>query len=194
MSPLLEAARSWVLATYTFNSYHLVNTLEWLDRLAPDAREALRLAAITHDMERAFPGPDQPHATTLTDPVYNRLHAERSARIVGVWLRAEHADEAVTREVEALIVAHEVGGWLEADLLQAADSISFLDVNVDLALSFIESGRFSADDVRTKLHYSYDRIQVPAARPLARPLLDRALARLDAVVGARPAGHAASHP
>ena len=44
---------------------------------------AVRLATLTHDMERAFPGPDQPVIKTLSDPEYERAHSVRSARIVG---------------------------------------------------------------------------------------------------------------
>lgn len=175
---LLEAARRWVVEQYPYNSNHLLNTLEWLDRIAPGSREVVRLAAITHDMERAFPGPDQPIMTTLTDPIYNRLHSERSARIVGAWFREQGAEPGRVRDIEALVLAHEIGGWPEANLVQAADSISFLDANLELALNFVRTGRFTGPQVRAKLDYSYDRIQVPAARDLAEPYLDRARARL----------------
>jgi hypothetical protein len=175
---LFETARRWVVDNYTYNSFHLINTLEWLDRFAPGSRDAVRLAALTHDMERAFPGPDQPVLTSLTDPTYTRLHAERSARIVGAWFRAQTTDAALVQDIDALVLAHEVGGWPEANLLQAADSISFLDANLELALSWVRSGRFSGHDVRAKLDYSYDRIQVPDVKVLAQPFLERARARL----------------
>jgi hypothetical protein len=178
---LMDDARQWVVDHYTYNSTHLINTLEWLDRIAPNASLALRLAALTHDMERAFPGPDSPKMTSLTDPEYNRLHSERSARIVGAWLRANGAPEPLTTEVEALVTRHEVGGNPDANLLQAADSISFLDVNVDLALNWVRSGRFSADDVRGKLDYMLTRIQVPAVTTLAEPYHARAVERLAGV-------------
>ena len=66
----------------------------------------------------------------------------------------------------------------EADLVQAADRLSFLETNVDLFLGFVESGRFSIDDVRTKFEHSYHRIRVPDAKALARPLYEDADARL----------------
>jgi hypothetical protein len=55
----------------------------------------VRLAALTHDMERAFPGPDSPVLDSLDDPVYERLHSERSARIVTEWL-ASHGRRRAT--------------------------------------------------------------------------------------------------
>jgi hypothetical protein len=177
-SAIVEEARRWVIENYPYNRDHLLKALEWLDRLAPGEPDAVRLAALTHDMERAFPGPDSPVLESLDDPVYERLHSERSARIVGEWLAAQGADEQLTREVSALIVAHEVGGTREADLVQAADRLSFLETNIDLFLGFVESGRFSIDDVRTKFEHSYHRIRVPDAKALARPLYEQADARL----------------
>jgi hypothetical protein len=172
-SAILEEARRWVVESYPYNRDHLLKALEWLDRLAPGAPEAVRLAALTHDMERAFPGPDSPVLKSLDDPVYERLHSERSARIVSEWLASQGADEDLTSEVAALIVAHEVGGTRDADLVQAADRLSFLETNVDLFLGFVESGRFSIDDVRTKFEHSYHRIRVPDAKALARPLYEQ---------------------
>jgi hypothetical protein len=177
-SALVEKARTWVVENYPYNRDHLLRALEWLDHLAPGAREAVRLATLTHDMERAFPGPDSPVMESLDDPVYERLHSERSARIVTEWLTSHGASEQLTREVAALIIAHEVGGTHEADLVQAADRLSFLDTNVDLFLGFVESGRFSIDDVRTKFEHSYNRIRVPDAKALALPLYEHADARL----------------
>src|SRR6188472_458549 len=177
-SAILVEARRWVVENYPYNRDHLLRALEWLDRLAPGAPEAVRLAALTHDMERAFPGPDSPAMASLADPVYEQLHSERSARIVSEWLASHGADEQLTRDVAALIIAHEVGGTREADLVQAADRLSFLETNVDLFLGFVESGRFSIDDVRTKFEDSYHRIRVPDAKALALPLYENADARL----------------
>jgi hypothetical protein len=115
------------------------------------------------------------------DPAYNKAHSERSARIVGAWLREQQADEALVRQVEELIRAHEDGGSPDANLVQAADSLSFLDTNVDLFLGFVRSGRFSVPEVKWKFEYSYDRIQVPHAKTLARPLLDTAIKKLEGI-------------
>jgi hypothetical protein len=177
-STLVEAARRWVVDKYPYNRDHLLCALDWLDRIAPGSHEAVRLAALTHDMERAFPGPDSPQLKSLNDPVYTTLHSERSARIVGTWLRGHGASEALVQSVETLILAHETGGWLEADLVQAADSLSFFDTNIDLFLGFVRSGRFSAADVRWKFEHSYHRIQVPQAKALALPRFEEAGARL----------------
>ena len=180
-TPLIDTARAWVIECYPYNRHHLLKALEWLDRVAPDSAEAVRLATLTHDMERAFPGPDQPLIKTLSDPEYERRHSLRSARIVGAWLREHHASEALVEHVEALIVSHEFGGWPEADLVQAADSLSFLETNIDLFLGFVRSGKHPAHEVRKKFNSMFGRIQIPRLKQLAQPLLDSALLQLDAV-------------
>lgn len=180
-SSLLNSARHWVIAHYPYNRDHLLRALEWADRLDASASDAVRLATLTHDMERAFPGPDQPIASTLSDPDYEQAHAARSARIVCDWLREQGATDVLIGEVDRLIRAHETGGWPEADLVQAADSLSFLEMNIDLFLGFVRSGRYSSSDVRWKFEHSCERIRIPDARELARPLLLRALDKLDAL-------------
>jgi hypothetical protein len=178
---LVTRAREWVIERYPYNREHLLRSLEWLDRVAPESPEAVRLAALTHDMERAFPGEDQPIARSLVDPAYEQAHADRSARIVGEWLRGERAAEGLVAEVERLVRAHEVGGWPEADLVQAADSLSILETNVDLFLGFARSGLFPLEDVRQKFGRSRDRIRLPHLRALAEPMAARALERLHAL-------------
>ncbi len=181
-SALITTAREWVNEKYAYNSDHLLKALEWIDQLDPNASEALRLATLTHDMERAFPGPDQPIHKVIRgfdDHEYNKAHSKRSARIVGEWLREQSADEALIHDVEKLILAHEDGGWPEANLIQAADSLSFLDTNVDLFLNMARSGKRSVDEIKLKFDYTYERIQVPQAREIALPRYKTALARLE---------------
>jgi hypothetical protein len=182
-SAYIEAAKKWVGDNYPYNSDHLLRSLEWLDRIAPGSSEALRLATLTHDMERAFPGPDQPVAGPgqWCDPAYNAAHAARSARIVAEWLASLGAEGSLVAEVRELVKAHEIGGWTEANLLQAADSLSFLETNIDLFLGFARSGKRTLQEVEQKFDDTYERIQVGYARELALPMYEAAKARLSAL-------------
>jgi len=67
--------------------------------------------------------------------------------------------------------------------VQAADSLSFLETNIDLFLGMVESGKRSAEEVLEKFDFSYDRIQVPHAKAIAWPLYERAKERLNRVKG-----------
>jgi hypothetical protein len=183
---LLERARSWV-APY-WNALHLYRALDWLFLLAPQADLALRLATLTHDMERHFPRPDSPVMDArrgIPDRSYEAQHQERSARIVAAWLEEQGADPTLVRAVRDLVAVHEWGGWPEADLLQAADSLSFLEVNVDRFIAFGLSGErgFTPELVARHFRYMAERIRLPRARELARPLLAAALARLEERTG-----------
>jgi hypothetical protein len=179
-SRLIVLGRAWVLENYPYNSTHLLKSLEWLDRIAPGAAEPVRIATLTHDMERAFPGPDAV-PIRLNDRGYEKAHSERSARIVGAWLRENDADPVLTADVEGLIRIHEWGGSPDADLVQAADSLSFLETNIDLMLGFAKSGKYSADEVAAKFDQMYQRVQIPYAKKMAESLWQRAKGALEAL-------------
>jgi len=178
---LLERARQWV-ASY-WNARHLYRTLDWLFVLEPSAGLALRIAALTHDMERHYPGPDAPVMDArfgIPNRAYEQAHQERSARIVAAWLTEQGADPALVEAVRQLVAAHEWGGWPEADLLQAADSLSFLEVNAERFIRLGLTGERGYTPERVAQHFRYmaDRIRSARARSLAQPLLQRALAQL----------------
>jgi hypothetical protein len=164
-----------------WNADHLVRTRHWLLELDPDAGEAARLAALTHDMERHVPGgPVQDLSIWPEDDgEYRRAHAERSARIVGDWLRDQDADEDLIAEVERLIAAHETGGAPDEDLVQAADSLSFLEINAARVAAWFTSGRCSRERAQAQPRWMFERIRIDRARELARPLYEEAVAVVD---------------
>ena len=172
--PLEGAALEWI-ASY-WNAEHLVRARDWVLELDPNAGLALRLAALTHDIERNFPGGPPPDPA---NPDYPRVHAERSARIVGEWLAGQGAGDDLTEAVGRLVAAHEVGGWPDADVLQAADSLSFLEVNATRPAAWVRDGRCSPAEARARLRGMYERITVPEAGALADRLLDDAERRLE---------------
>jgi hypothetical protein len=176
---LEDQALGWIEPYW--NADHLVRTRDWLLELDADAAEALRLAALTHDMERHFPGGPQNDLSVPPEEwvEYNRLHSERSARIVGEWLGGEGADDELAGDVERLIAAHETGGLPDEDLLQAADSLSFLEVNARLVAGWFTSGRCSRERAKEQHRWMIERIRVPRARELARPLYEEARAVVD---------------
>ena len=178
---LEERALEWI-APY-WNADHLVCTRDWVLELDPDAGEALRLAALTHDMERHFPGGPVQDLSIWPEEdgerEYRRAHSERSARIVGEWLRGEGAGEELVREVERLIVAHETGGSADEDLLQAADSLSFLEANQEVIARWFTSGRCGRERAKAQDSWMLKRIKIERARELAQPLYEEAIAAVD---------------
>ena len=190
MSELLLAARAWVVELRHPHEGHLLRTEDWALALEPGASERLRLAAVLHDIERAFPAPGTSwdSARDWDSHVYNRWHQDRSAEIAAAWLREQGASEDLVEGVDRLIRVHEDGGWPEADVLQAADSLSFLETLAPLVVGWIESGRATPERGAAKVRSSIERIKpdMTHARELAEPMLRDALA----AVGAARAGTA----
>jgi hypothetical protein len=177
VTELERRAEAWI-APY-WNANHLLNTRDWLLRLERGASEGLRVAAVVHDCERMFPGgPAVDPAAPHDDAGYLREHSERSARFAAEWLERQNAEPSLVEQVAELVRLHEVGGSAEADVLQAADSISFLEVNGWLTAKWIADGRASLEQARGKLDYMLERIRLDAARELALPLYERAVAEL----------------
>ena len=188
LKTLRDHAREWVCANYKHGARHLLQAEVWLQRLKPEASEELLLAALTHDMERAFPGQDSPSLDPrrgVDDSVYNMAHSERSTRIVSSYLREQLAPDECIEQVARLIRAHEYGGDGDENLVQAADSLSFLEVNVDVFLGWMDAGDalWDADAVGAKFTWMYERMQVTQAREFARPLYEEAMRKLESRTG-----------
>jgi len=110
---------------------HSKNTLKWLLKLQPDADEALQIAALGHDVERAV----QHRKVRRKDfPDYHRFkaaHATNSAVILKeIMLECGVEDKTLIQEVYDLVRRHEVGGDPRSSLLKDADGISYFEVNL----------------------------------------------------------------
>ncbi len=181
---MLERAQAWIADVHP-HARHLERTLDWVLQFDPGASEALQIAAATHDIERAYPdgaaGWDS--ARSWDSPEYNRWHQDRCADLVAPGLVERGAGEDLARSVADLVRVHEDGGWPEADLLQAADSLSFLETMIPVVLDWVSSGRAPRARAEGKLRHCVTRISpdLPRARELGEALLAPALSRLRGV-------------
>lgn len=174
---LLAQVRSWVKNSFPKNYpnreieiEHLLRTEHWVRQIESKADIALRIAALTHDIERAFPASKfPPHPKSgYTQEEYRRYqikHSNRSARITGNLLKGLGVPEEQVRNVRHLIRAHEVGGTPRFNLLQAADSISFLEVKAPLFISWIPEER-TWQEVKDKIDLMYNRIYTRRAKEM----------------------------
>lgn len=110
---------------------HAENTLLWLLRMHPAAGDALRLAALAHDIERARPDRLQRHQFGDYD-TFKQAHADEGADIADGILAAAGVAADVRAAVRNLIRRHETGGDPDSDLLRDADSLSYFDHNLPL--------------------------------------------------------------
>jgi hypothetical protein len=112
--------------------HHADNTLEWLLRLEPDAGEALQLAALAHDIDRAIEEVKVRRADFDDYDAFKAAHARNGAEILRSVLTACGVERTIVEEACRLVELHEVGGDPGSDLLKDADSISYFDVNLPL--------------------------------------------------------------
>lgn len=183
MSNALERrAQKWVEDIHP-HAPHLVRARDWVVRLDPDARTELRIAAVLHDIERAFPDPDADWdpAQAWDDPAYLRWHQDRSADFAVRWLLDQDADHVTIGAIDKLIRVHEDGGWPEADILQAADSLSFFETVVGVTIKWVQDGA-APERARDKLQYMAHRVTADVARADVDRLLVSSLAELEAAI------------
>lgn len=180
MNKLFKTTQAWVEKNY-FNAEHLVRTVYWVKKLKPSADKALLLAALTHDIERAFEkGREPPSSETdnWDNQEYNRWHSRRSAEFASEFLKNAGADNNLIKRVSALVGQHEEGGSEETDILKDADSISFLEVNAPWFIAKIPE-KWTKESVKEKIDYMFRRINGEKAKTKAKPFYQKALFELE---------------
>ena len=158
---------------------HFVQTVYWLKILSPEADEALLVAAVAHDIERAFRHKDVLEKKALvgiTNIEYYRPHEERGAEIIADFLKHQNVDDGFIERVKMLVSRHEEGGNDDQNLLKDADSMSFFETN---SSSFINKPvNISKEHVKDKFDWMFNRITSEKTKQIARPLYEKAISDL----------------
>jgi len=161
---------------------HLEKTADWILKLNPQADSAMLIAAVTHDIERAF-REDLVYQKMFSsenafqDRAFLDYHQQRSAKIIIEFLKTLNCPTPLCDKVYHLVAHHETGGDPETDLLKDADSLSFFQTNVDLFVT-VKTRESSPEKVKSKFDWMFARISDPTAREICRPLYNTALNRL----------------
>ncbi len=132
---------------------HSKNTLNWLLKLKLDADEALQIAALGHDIERAI---DQRKVRREDFEHYDEFkaaHAHNSAEILKEVMLDCGVDSTLIEQVYDLVNRHEVGGDERSDLLKDADSVSYFDVNLPHYYN-----RHGWDETKRRCLWGYNRL------------------------------------
>ena len=114
----------------TEDPIHSKNTLEWLLKLKPDADEALQIAALAHDIERAIEKRKVKRKDYKDYDEFKHAHALNSANISVEIMKECNVSTELTDDVFGLIRLHETGGSRRVNILRGADGISFFHVNL----------------------------------------------------------------
>lgn len=160
---------------------HLERTVFWLKKLMPEAHEALQVAAISHDIERAFRKDGiasvRNREKGFLDEEHLEFHQKESARIICEFLTREGADESLIKRVGELVEKHEVGGDRDQNMLKDADSISFFENNAEHFIKgkATELGR---EKVKEKFDWMFNRITSEEAKEMSRFWYIEALEKL----------------
>ncbi len=98
MTDLFNKTREFVKESFNNEAQmlHFDRTVFWLEQLKPDADEALHIAAIGHDIERAFRLGKEGLGNTdkgFLNEDDNKYHSEKGAEIIGEFLRENGAYE-----------------------------------------------------------------------------------------------------
>ena len=112
------------------DSLHSKNTLKWLLKLKPDADEALKIAALGHDIERAIEERKVKREDYKSYDQFKDSHALNSAKIIAEIMKDCKIDQELIDDVFFLVRHHESGGNSRANVLRDADTISFFNVNL----------------------------------------------------------------
>jgi hypothetical protein len=166
------------------NLEHLKNTVILIKQLKPNADEALLIAAISHDIERAYRDKGQMEKMKHGSKEYYQVHQEKGAEIIGKFLESTGAPKSLINKVKHLVSKHEIGGGEEADLLKDADSMDFfvnkgkLDWYINVRIK-----KIGKDNTKIKLDRMFERISSDKAKEIARPMYLKAINDLETYGG-----------
>ena len=132
---------------------HSRNTLAWLLKLKPDADDALQIAALGHDIERALTELKILCTDFANYDEFKVAHARNSAEILSEIMLECGVQGHIIEDVYRLVCRHETGGDQRADLIRDADSISFFEVNLPLYFK-----RSSWEETKRRCIWGYKRL------------------------------------
>ena len=146
---------------------HLLATEKYVSFLykeitGKEAPEELRIAALGHDIERAFRDMNvykkmYKSDKGFLDKEFLEYHQRKSAEIIADFLKTNNYPREKIEKVYNLIINHEFGGDFDTDILKDADSISFFIHNVEHFVK-VKSKESSIEKVKEKLNWMFNRI------------------------------------
>src|SRR3989344_7444767 len=114
-----------------FETKHSELAHKWLMKLKPDSDEAMQIAALAHDIDRAFTGITEKDCKDYSKiDEFKKEHAIRSAKFICDILKKHEYSKEIIDKVKHLVENHEFGGDDESNILMDADSLAYFDYNI----------------------------------------------------------------
>ena len=182
MATLFEKTREFVRESFKDSEaqmLHFDRTVYWVNVLRPDADEAMFIAAIGHDLERSVRTEEQkPEVKKVSFSNRDHLvyHSEKGAEIMKNFLQNETDDVDLIERVVHLISNHEFGGDEDTNILMDADSLSFLENNVDLFIEKLPVAGCAM--IEEKFKWMFSRIHSEEAKAIAKPMYEEGIKRI----------------
>ncbi len=144
-----------------FELVHSRLTLKWAMQIKPSADEALKIAAIAHDIDRAITGITEKDLDNYSKiDKFKQEHADRSAQFISEILQNHQYPIEIIEKVRHLVSRHETGGDEESNVLMSADSLAYFEYNIPSYLN-----RYGEERTKEKIKFMYNRL-APAAKEL----------------------------
>ena len=137
---------------------HSELVLRWVIKLKPDADEALKIAAISHDLDRGV--------TKITEKdlkdyskidKFKKEHSIRSSKYICDILKKYNYSKKIIDKVRYLVENHEFGGNDEANILTNADSLAYFESDISPYLK-----RNGKKRTKEKIRFMYKRMSEEA--------------------------------
>lgn len=138
---------------------HAENTLKRLLTLNPEADQALQIAALAHDIDRAVENQKVRRNDYDDYDAFKAAHARNGARILREIMKECGVAGSITEEACRLVTLHEVGGDHRSNLVKDADSISYFEVNMPLYYQ-----REGWEETQRRCIWGYRRLSTPMKR------------------------------
>lgn len=163
---------------------HLKRTVYWVKFLYPKASEELLVAAISHDIVRAFETPEyidqfKNMKNRFTNSKYLKVHQDTSAKIMEEFLTTNNINKKIISTITELIKKHEVGGDIYQNILKDADSLSFFETSNKKFINMVKEGKESKEKVKEKFDWMYNRITSKKAQKIALSLYTKSIKNLN---------------
>jgi hypothetical protein len=159
------------------NIRHLKQAAYWLKQIKPDADEAMLVAALGHDIERAYRDDKLMESLGWYSPAFYKLHQEKGAEIIGKFLIKQGATEEFVARTKNFIEHHEFGGTDDQNLVKDADCLSFLENNIPFFLDK-KVKQLGKEKVKSKFDDMMNRITSEKAKAIANPRYEEAIKKL----------------
>ena len=166
---------------------HLLDTEKYVKILyeeitGKNTPEELIIAALAHDIERAFRDPEvyenmYKSGKGFLDNDFLKYHQKRSAEILKNFLKTNNHPNEKIEEIYKYVRNHEIGGDFETDILKDADSISFFINNTEHFIK-VKAKEASPEKVRVKLKWMFERITFSEAKTIAFPYYETSIDKL----------------